>query len=129
MSAAHGAGCQGTGGHAFPQGRGPQRSRLLSLRRVSAPRAAPRWPGRAAPKAAAWLCRCPRLEDQIGLGGARCKAEAHRPSEAEVPHGGRLGRGGFPEEILQLLACARERSGAPAPGRPSSCKNFSYYVG
>lgn len=129
VSAARGAGCQGTGGHAFPQGRGPLRGRLLSLRPVSALRAALRWPGRAAPKAAAWLCRCPRPEDQIGLGGARCKAEAHPPGEAAVPHGGRLGGGGFPEEILPPLACARERSGAPAPGRFFSWQNFSYYVG
>lgn len=36
MSAARGAGCQGTGGHALRQGRGPLRARRLPLRPVSA---------------------------------------------------------------------------------------------
>jgi hypothetical protein len=88
VSAARGAGCQGTGGQALPQGRGPSaRPPATAPAGVStASRAGVAGSGRS--EGGGVVVPVPESGEQIGLGGARCKAEALQSSEAAVPHGG-----------------------------------------
>lgn len=118
---ARGAGCQGTGGHASPPpGHGPQRCRLLPLWSLRSGCWARPLRGRRRGRA---------VPGDPGIRGRRRPSVWPRwpfpPSEDAARRDGTgSAEAGFPEEMVQPLAYARELSGASAPGCLFSRRNF-----